>query len=251
MPFFKSQAIVLQVTDYAEWDKMVSLYSEHYGRFKGIAKGAKRSLRRFGSALEPFTHNEISFFEREGQGLARLEHCRIINAFPEIGQDYKKIAYGNYLLELVHILTPERERNTEIFRLLLFFLKLLNKEPCREDLLRIFELRLTSLLGYQPQFLQCISCGQKFSSQENYKFSIQRGGILCSKCHQQNNAFPTLSHGTIKIFQQIQHLNLLKLNRIYLSSHTLGEGKEILSKFLEYHLGKKPKSLEVIDQMTH
>ena len=82
MPSLKSEAVILQATDYAEFDKLVSFYTKSYGRIRGIAKGAKRSQRRFGGALEPFTHDEVTFFEKEGHGLARLEDCRIINTFP-------------------------------------------------------------------------------------------------------------------------------------------------------------------------
>lgn len=249
MPFFKSEAVVLQATDYAEFDKIVSLYTKNYGRIKGIARGAKRSQKRFGGALEPFTCNEVDFFEKEGHGLARLENCRILNPYTAISQDINKIAYGNYLLELVNILTPEREKHPEVFRLLLFFLNLLSEQSPREEILRIFELRLTSLLGYQPQFLQCVSCGQSFRPQEDYRFSIKKGGILCSGCHKENQAFLSLSHGTIKLFQQVQQLSLVKLNRIRFSPASLGEGKAILLKFLEYHIGKKPKSLEFIEHL--
>jgi DNA repair protein RecO (recombination protein O) len=250
MPSFKSAAVILKVTDYAEFDRIVSFYTRDHGRLRGIAKGAKRSQKRFGGALEPFTHNEVDCFEREGHGLARLENCRIINTFPAISQDIKKIAYGHYLLELVNTLTPEREKHPEIFDLLLFFLNLLSSKPPREDILRIFEMRLTALLGYQPQLLQCVSCGRKYVPEVAYRFSVNKGGILCSVCHKESTAYPCLSHGTIKIFQQAQQLSLEKLNRIHFSAAAHGEGKLIMLQFLEYHIGKRPKSLEFIEQLT-
>lgn len=250
MPFLKSEAVILQATDYAEFDKIVSCYTKHYGRIRGVAKGAKRSQRRFGGALEPFTHNEVTFFEKEGRGLVRLEHCRIINTFPELTKEIKKIAYGNYLLELVNTLTPERESHVEVFNLLLYFLNMLSEQTVREDLLRIFEIRLATLLGYQPQVMRCIICGSDYLPTEIYRFSIKKGGILCAACHQHNDAFPEISHGTIKIFQQVQQVNLEKVHRIHFSAALHAEGKLILSRFLEYHMGRKPKSLEFIEHIS-
>ena len=52
MPQHMTQAIVLHAIDYAESDRIVSLYSQDFGKLRGIAKGAKKSLRRFGSSLE-------------------------------------------------------------------------------------------------------------------------------------------------------------------------------------------------------
>ncbi len=251
MPFHQSsQAIILQTSDYSEWDRIVSLYTKDFGRIKGIAKGAKRSQKRFGSALEPFTHNEVVFVDRENHGLVRLERCRVLKPFPEIAQDIKKVVFGNYFLELINILTPEKEKSPGIFSLLLYFIELLKEKEFREDLLRIFELRLFSLLGYQPQFLSCVTCGRKFSLQCSYKFSVKKGGIVCSKCQAHYPDLLPLSKGTIRIFQQVQNLALLKLSRIYFSRDEHKEGRMIFGKFIEYHIGKRPKSLAVIEQVT-
>jgi len=216
MLHLSTEAIILQTTDYAEWDRIVSVYTKDFGKIRGIAKGAKRSRKRFGSALEPFTHNELFFVEKETQGL---------------------VIYGSYFLELVNTMTPEREKNPEIFSLLLFFINLLKEDDFREDLMRIFELRLFSLLGYQPQFLSCTTCGHEFRVEEKYRFSVKRGGIVCSKCLNKHPNLLPLSNGTIRIFQQAQNLALLKINRIFFSPSANEEGKMIFGKFLEYHVG--------------
>ncbi len=250
MLHLSTEAIILQTTDYAEWDRIVSVYTKDFGKIRGIAKGAKRSRKRFGSALEPFTHNELFFVEKETQGLVRFERCHIINMFTELAHDLRKVIYGSYFLELVNTMTPEREKNPEIFSLLLFFINLLKEDDFREDLMRIFELRLFSLLGYQPQFLSCTTCGHEFRVEETYRFSVKRGGIVCSKCLNKHPNLLPLSNGTIRIFQQAQNLALLKINRIFFSPSANEEGKMIFGKFLEYHVGRRPKSLDLLDQLS-
>ena len=249
MLHLSTEAIILQTTDFAEWDRIVSVYTKDFGKIRGIAKGAKRSRKRFGSALEPFTHNELFFVEKENQGLVRFERCHILNLFSEIAHDLKKVIYGSYFLELVNTMTPEKEKNPEIFSLLLFFINLLKEDGFREDLLRIFELRLFTLLGYQPQFLSCTNCGHEFRVEEKYRFSVKCGGIVCSKCLVKHPGLLPLSNGTIRIFQQVQNLTLLKINRIFFSPSANAEGKMIFGKFLEYHVGRRPKSLDLLDQL--
>jgi DNA repair protein RecO (recombination protein O) len=250
MSLHSSQAIILQTTDYSEWDRIVSLFTKDFGRIKGIAKGAKRSQKRFGSALEPFTYNDVFFVDKENQGLVRIERCRILNSFPEIAQDLKKVVFGNYFLELANTLTPERESNPDIFFLLMYFIHLLNNKDFREELMRIFEFRLFSLIGYQPQFLTCVACGEEFNLQDSYKFSIRKGGIVCTKCQIRHHDLLPLSKGTIRIFQQAKNLSLIKLNRIFFSHDEHEEGRLIFGKFIEYHMGKKPKSLDVMEQLS-
>ena len=79
-----SQAIVLHTTDFGELDRIASLYTKDFGKIRGIAKSAKRSQKRFGSTLEPFSHVTVFFTVKEQQGLIRLERCELIAAFPEI-----------------------------------------------------------------------------------------------------------------------------------------------------------------------
>ena len=60
----RTAAFVLRVLDYGESDRIVTFYTEDFGKLKGIAKGAKRSRRRFANALEPFSCLEILFSRR-------------------------------------------------------------------------------------------------------------------------------------------------------------------------------------------
>lgn len=245
-----SQAIVLRTYDYGESDRIVSLYTKDFGRLHAIAKGAKRSRKRFGSGLEPFTHIDAFFADRENRGLARLEQCQIIAAFHEIAEDVRRAVCGNYLLELVDTLTPERERHAAVFSLLLFFITLLTRNEFREELLRFFELRLFSLLGYQPQFIRCVGCGEPFHVRHCYKFSVQRGGIVCPVCQGRIDDLVPISNGTIRLFQQAAQIELAKISRLLFSRTEHEEGRLILGRFLEYHVGRRPRSLEVMEQLA-
>jgi len=250
MPQHTTQAIVLHTTDYAESDRIVSLYSRDFGRLRGIAKGAKKSLRRFGSSLEPFTLNEVSFSDRETHGLVRLERCLIIRAYPGIASEVKRLVLGSYLLELAETLTPEKEHHPEIFDLLAFFIELLTAREFREELLRFFELKLFGYLGYQPQFHNCMLCRQAFDLELAYGFSVRRGGIICPRCAGQAPELLKLSNGTIRLLQQAQALEFARLQRLYFSEVARVESRRIFSRFLEYHIGHRPRSLDILEQLA-
>jgi DNA repair protein RecO (recombination protein O) len=160
------------------------------------------------------------------------------------------MAFGHYLLELIHSLTPERDAHEDIFSLLVYCISQLTGTGFREGFIRLFELRLFSLLGYQPQFFRCVSCRQPFSLRATYTFSVRQGGIVCSTCGAGLHDLLPLSNGTIRIFQQAQNLHLPKLSRICFSAAEQEEGKNIFGHFLEYHMGRRPKSLDIIKQFT-
>ena len=57
-------AIVLKVNDLGESDKIVTFYSKQAGKIAGIAKGAKRSKKRFSNKLEMFSLLEVQYDDR-------------------------------------------------------------------------------------------------------------------------------------------------------------------------------------------
>ena len=152
MPLFTTKAIVTRSLHYGESDKIVTFFTEDFGKMKGIAKGARRSKRRFQNALDLFSCLRLIFFDKEGMGLVRVDGCDIQHSFPKIREHLKKIYYGDYFLELVNEMTGEREAHPEVFHLLFSFLTDLEEGEPQEDCLRMFEIRLLSVLGLSPQY---------------------------------------------------------------------------------------------------
>src|SRR5512134_3304740 len=68
-----SLAIVLRWRPYGESDKIVTFLSEDFGKLTGIAKGAKRSRRRFPNSLEALARVRMHFRLRPNASLAFLE----------------------------------------------------------------------------------------------------------------------------------------------------------------------------------
>jgi DNA repair protein RecO (recombination protein O) len=48
--YIKDQAVVLQVTELGESDRIVTMLTENYGKIRGVAKGVRKSKSRFGAA---------------------------------------------------------------------------------------------------------------------------------------------------------------------------------------------------------
>jgi len=51
-----------------------------------------------------------------------------------------------------------------------------------KTLIVAFRWRLTSILGHEPQLVECVRCGCKLSRAERYRFMLARGGALCNEC---------------------------------------------------------------------
>jgi len=249
MPLHKSPAIVLHSTPYGESDLIVTLYTLDFGKIKGIAKGAKRSRRRFANTLEICSYVQATFFEKETRDLVRLNHCDLIRTFASLREDITKLGWASYFIELVNAMTAERIKNGPLFELLVFFLNLIEQGRLREEIQRIFEMRLLSHLGYQPLLDHCTRCQKRFSG-EKFFFGIREGGILCPSCAANRPGLVPISLGTIKTLHLAQSLSLEKVGRVSFSPQSLGESQAVLSIFLQQYLGKELKSKKFLEQIS-
>ncbi len=249
MPIYRTQAIVMHSLPYGEVDKIVTLYTLDFGKIKGIAKGAKRSRRRFGNILEICSYILLSFFEKESGGLVRLSHGELISSFEGLRENIHKLAWASYFLELVNEMTAERVPNQQIFYLLLAGLKIINRGKLQEEIIRIFEMRLLAHSGYQPFLDCCLRCRKNLTKEGGY-FSPEEGGIICLRCGQNLPNLIPVSLGTIKTLILAQNLPLERINRLNFSAQSLRESAVVLSLFLGKYLGKELKSKKFFDQLS-
>jgi DNA repair protein RecO (recombination protein O) len=255
MPLFTTNAIVTRSLNYGESDKIITFFTKDFGKLKGIAKGARRSRKRFQNALGLFSHLRLIFFDKEGLGLVRAEGCDILHSFPKIKEDLKKIVYGNYYLELVNEMAGEREANQEAYDLLLSFLSGLEEASLQEEQLRIFEIRMLSLFGYRPNMRRCNFCKRDWGDLKEIPivfFSLERGALICEQCSKMRNNLIPLSLGTARLIEKISQTELSKVERLRFTPQALRESRELLPKFISYQLGKELKSLKAINSIpTH
>lgn len=237
----KTEAIILGSMNLGEADKLVTFFSLDRGRLKGVARNARKSFRRFGAGLEPFTHCRLHLYEREHQDLLRIESSEIITQHFTLSCDLDRTAVGSLMLELVRELAPEGERNPKVFLLLAHVLNLLESSSDSLSLLRIFEVRLLSLLGYQPKLDHCLSCG--CAADRRMIFYGPRGGVLCSSCLvSEADSQLSLSPGTIGFYYQALRMDLDKLTRLKPSAEIIRELDQALSTHLLHILGRKLKA---------
>src|ERR1700692_4832456 len=117
MALRESEAIVLRSYPLREADLLVTLFTRTEGKVKGVARAAKKSKRRFGGALEPLTLVRAYYDDRQGQELARLDSCDILESPLSAEVDYPRVVALEHVAETLDELLPDREANDALFRL--------------------------------------------------------------------------------------------------------------------------------------
>ncbi len=177
MALKESEAIVLRTYPLREADLLVTLFTRIEGKVRGVARSAKRSRKRFGGALEPLTFVRAFYEDRERQELARLDACEVLESPLASEISYPRATALAHIAELLDELLPDREANDAVFRLTLSVLSSL-RGPDIWLPVTYFELWLTRLVGFLPDFSECMVCGRALNGSRAY-FHALADGLMC------------------------------------------------------------------------
>src|SRR5271169_2933579 len=195
MALKESEAIVLRTYPLRESDLLVTLFTRMEGKVKGVARAAMKSRRRFGGALEPLTYVRAFYDDRERQELARLDSCEVIESPLASAVSYPRAAALAHVDELM----PDREASDAVFRLSLAVLQELRGKALWMPL-TYFELWMTRLMGFLPEFTDCLVCGRALDGNRAFYHALA-DGLVC--IDDKRIAFSELSPESRKIAAQM------------------------------------------------
>lgn len=251
MAIHKTDALILRTHPYKETSLIVSFYTKGFGKINGLAKGVKRAAPRYGSSFQPFSLNEIVFYERKDSDLTTIAQCDLKDTFENIRGNLTKTAYASYLSELTDEVTELQDKNEELFTLLFLVLKLLDesKEEEAERLIRIFEVKLLVLAGLIPDLHSCVGCGKEIN--HSARFSLSLGGVVCPNCFSLDPKAQAISKGASATIAYLQNASLKEALRLKFTPKIAEELKHILSSFIEFQLEKPLKTLNFIKSVVN
>lgn len=241
-------AIVLRTVDYADADRVVTLLTRDAGKLAALARGARRSVKRFGAGLGLFGVGEAVLHDKPNAELAGLERFDGARGFPSLMADVAKVAHGGYACELVRELVPVRQPEPEVFELLVTFFAALEAGPARAETLRIFELALLDALGLRPSLAACVACGTVELGAAGDVLDVRRGGVVCAHCHGHGRA---LAAEVRRALVDLQRLGLADAGGVSLPPAVNAGCREALSALIIDHVGRPLKSLEFIAKLNH
>lgn len=248
MPSKVVEAVILQVRPYGEADLMVEFFSAQSGRMRGMAKGAKKSKKRFVHCLETLNRVKLDLFEKQNLSLVRIDQGELIDPFPGIRKDFKKWGYGAYFCEMIKELFAVGDANRPVFELLCQSLQLLDQEKGDHNVFAIFQIRLLQLAGYALYLKDCLGCGKKTEDLGQPMFSLARGGIFCPSCLRGERGI-RLSPGSVQSIRQAMTMNLPQVFRVRFNRDIQGEIEHLLGSFSSRIMGKELGSARYLKQI--
>ena len=232
-----TRGLVLCVSDYSESDKIVTFFSPDMGRVTGIAKGAKRSKKRFVNKLEEFSLLQIMYRPARRRGLLLVSEAELENAFLGLRYSYSAYVAAMYAVELALRLTREQDPDPGIFALLVWAMQALDRQHDPLEVAALFHLKILGASGYEPQLAQCGRCGEPVRQGTGYALDADSGFLLCGSCREDvHGGAAALSVQTIRFMQHAQRLDVNNLARLRLPRRNAMEVLGNLQRYSRYLL---------------
>ncbi|WP_038056563.1 DNA repair protein RecO [Thermodesulfobacterium hydrogeniphilum] len=203
--FFSTEAIIISKKDLGEIDLLLELFTPK-GKFWTIAKGARKSRKRFVNLLEEFNIIKAHLRKTSKGKLPILEKADFIFLPENIRIDYKKYIFLSYIGEILSKISSIGGEKT--FNFVKSFINLVETNNNFIWLKPYFELNFLKFLGWCPELFRCVKCG--YEPKKIFYFSIPEGGLLCYKC--KDDRCEILEANILEILRILIKMPLNKLN---------------------------------------
>jgi DNA repair protein RecO (recombination protein O) len=209
----ESAALLVRSIPYGEADLVATFFTREAGILPAIVRGARKSTKRFGGALEPI-HELVLTMEDRGKELCVLKEARIQHARTALTSKLAAMEAAGRALRWVRHVCPARTPEPAVWRSLTELLDALDaSETVVESALDVvlgtpqrprsmagdaprsgivdeevpqhlamFGLRLLTDIGYAIELDRCVRCGRPCPEGRSAFIDATGGGIVCTGC---------------------------------------------------------------------
>ncbi len=242
MSLYRDEAIVLRTQKLGEADRIITMLTREHGRIRGVAKGVRRTMSKFGARLEPGSHVEIQLYT--GKTFDTVTQVEAIMNYGEaISNDYQRWTIASAILETAERFTAqESEPALQEFQLVVGGMKALAENRYDSSLiLDAFLLRSLAIGGYAPSMSQCSRCEKP--GPHRY-FSLVGGGSVCMDCRPSTSATPAAE--TLELMGDLISGNWDRAQNSELRFRREASG--LVAAYLQWHLERGLRSLPMVER---
>jgi DNA repair protein RecO (recombination protein O) len=183
MALLATDAIVLHMFDYLESSRILRLVTRDGGVRSALAKGARRSSRRFGSAVDLFAQGSAQLYAKPGRDLDTLSAFDVVLARPTLAADLGRFAGASAIAELT-LRFGRDAADAGLFDAVVEALDALMTAAPDAALTATLAgaWRIVAELGFAPAVDVCGECHALLEPDATVMFSHRAGGALCARC---------------------------------------------------------------------
>lgn len=172
--YVNTQGVVIRETKVGDSDKILTVLTEDFGKISISARGVRKSGSKFGGARF-LCYSRFTLF-KSPKGYS-INECDLIKGFYNVSLNIESLSLASYCAELACIASSEKVKDPVLLSLVLNTLYAIDTNKLPLKLIKaVFELRISTILGYHPDFSSCYLCGGDAA------YLAEDGRCVCSEC---------------------------------------------------------------------
>jgi len=193
MSLLVSHAIVLHSFDYLESSRILKIVTRDAGVRAVLARGARRSKARFGSALDLYAQGTAELHVKPGRELDTLSSFDVTRSRPGLAQQLARFTGASAIAELTLRFVRDAADPSLFDAIASTFDEIASSSPERtRDVTLAGAWRVLSELGVAPTLDVCADCHAGIDADQAVMFSHPSGGALCDRCGRLSRSGRTL-----------------------------------------------------------
>lgn len=245
MELRSAEALLLDVVDLHDYDRIVTYLTREWGKKRGVAKGARRKHSRFGGQLQPLGKARVEWMEKENLDLVRISSVELQRSARHLQQDLEGLLLSAYLADHIQEFVQENEPSELYYRLLDSTVRGLTEGVDRELATRYFEAWVLRLAGIFPAPESCPHCGRELAV-AGVALLASGESLVCRDCAESQGRAQGVSAPAVEFLRSIDSVKLVDLDRSRPAGSTLNEVERICTLVRRSFLQHELKSYEVI-----
>ncbi|TAE34193.1 MAG: DNA repair protein RecO [Candidatus Kapaibacterium sp.] len=244
-----TEAIILKSTKYRDSAKLLTAYTEAFGRCSLIANGARSAKNKYGTALEPMSCSSLTFYKKQNKDLHTLSGAEASVRLRNISESFERMTTGLAMCEIIYASQIHEEQNTDVYQLLKSCLLALNtiEDGAESSLLVWFQIRYASVLGFALNPSICAASGESVlvqylpeaesspHSEKEYIVSLADGAPFSEVYARINTGFRMRS-ATLHALQTLYATSLENVGQYRLTAQQISQLDDFFALYYQFHL---------------
>lgn len=181
MAHLVTRGLVLREVNYKESDKILTVLVEGQGKRTVKAQGCRRKNSPLAAASQLLVWSELTLYDYQDRW--SMKEGSPLEEFRGLRTDLTRLALGTYFAEVAEAVGEEGLETPGLLPLVLNSLYALDKLGKEEAVVKAaFEMKLASLVGYEPMVDACAVCGREA---EEPQLNLSEGVLHCRKCRRE------------------------------------------------------------------
>ncbi|MGL4642149.1 MAG: DNA repair protein RecO [Cetobacterium sp.] len=114
MKFIKTKGLIVKKVDFGEGDRIITVFSENFGKIDLLVKGIRKSKKRDQSSVDLLTLSNFTFYKKGDNFI--LNTIDPIEFFYDLKKDIEKLEISSYILSIINEIILPGERKKEFFQ---------------------------------------------------------------------------------------------------------------------------------------